>query len=89
MNTTIDTQITLPVELYQLLAEQAKAHGNSISVEVTALLTPLLMQMPPELDEEIKAWEAASDKDWLAMEETLASKEKDKTDGSVKNTVAA
>ncbi len=30
------------------------------------------MQMPPELAEEIKAWEAASDEDWLAMEETLA-----------------
>lgn len=40
MTKTIDTQITLPVELYQLLAEQAKEHGNSISVEVTALLTP-------------------------------------------------
>lgn len=89
MNKTIDTQITLPVELYQLLTEQAKEHGNSISVEVTALLTPLLVQMPPELAEEIKAWEAASDEDWVAMEETLASKEKDKTDGSVKNTVAA
>ncbi|RUT05970.1 hypothetical protein DSM106972_031760 [Dulcicalothrix desertica PCC 7102] len=73
MTKTIDTQITLPVELYQLLAEQAKEHGNSISGEVTALLTPLLVQMPPELAEEIKAWEAASDEDWLAMEETLAS----------------
>lgn len=72
---TIDTQVTLPVELYQLLAEQAQAHGNSISSEVTALLTPLLMQMPPELAEEIKAWEAASDEDWLAMEATLASQD--------------
>lgn len=72
MTKTIDTQITLPVELYQLLTEQAKEHGNSISSEVTALLTPVLMQMPPELAEEIKAWEAASDEDWLAMEDTLA-----------------
>lgn len=77
MTKTIDTQITLPVELYQLLAEQAKAHGNSISSEVITLLTPLLLQMPPELAEEIKAWEAASDEDWLAIEENLASKEKD------------
>lgn len=37
---TINTQITLPVKLYQLLAEQAQTHGNSISDEVTALLTP-------------------------------------------------
>jgi hypothetical protein len=39
------------------------------------LLTPLLTEVPIELDREFKAWEAASDEDWLNMEATLASEE--------------
>jgi hypothetical protein len=65
---TIDTQITLPIELYQAIAEKAQAHGQSLSGEIVSLLTPLLIQVPSELDREFKAWEAASDEDWLNLE---------------------
>ncbi|MBE9257578.1 hypothetical protein IQ228_09490 [Dolichospermum sp. LEGE 00246] len=70
---TIDTSITLPIELYQALFQQAQAHGYSVSDEITALLTPSLMQIPTELVQEFAAWETASDEDWLSMEATLAS----------------
>lgn len=70
---TIDASVTLPIELYQALVQQAQAHGYSVSDEITALLTPLLMQIPSELVQEFVAWEAASDEDWLTMEGTLAS----------------
>jgi hypothetical protein len=67
----IDTQITLPIELYQAVVQQAKLHGHSVSVEITTLLTPLLIQVPTELVQEFAAWEAASDEDWLSLEATL------------------
>jgi hypothetical protein len=44
-----------------------------VSREIVALLTPLLMQIPNELEEEFAAWEAASDEDWLSMEVMVAS----------------
>jgi hypothetical protein len=72
---TIDTQITLPIELYQAIAEKAQAHGQSVSGEIVSLLTPLLIQVPTELDREFKDWEAASDEDWLNLEAKLASEE--------------
>jgi hypothetical protein len=72
---TIDTQITLPIELYQAIAEKAQAHGQSVSGEIISLLTPLLIQVPTELDREFKDWEAASDEDWLNLEAKLASEE--------------
>ena len=72
---TIDTQVTLPMELYQAIVQRAQTHGHSVSGEIVALLTPLLMQMPPELVQEFAAWEAASEEDWLSMEATLASEE--------------
>lgn len=72
---TMNTEITLPIELYQALVQQAQAHGYSISGEITALLTSLLMQTPTELVQEFAAWEAASDEDWLSMEATLASQD--------------
>ncbi|MGV0104140.1 hypothetical protein NSTCB13_02799 [Nostoc sp. DSM 114160] len=37
---TIDASVTLPIELYQALLQQAQAHGYSLSDEITALLTP-------------------------------------------------
>jgi hypothetical protein len=69
----IETQVTLPMELYQAIARQAGALGHSISDEIVALLTPLLTQRATELDREFAVWEAASDEDWLSMEATLAS----------------
>ena len=36
---TIDTQVTLPVELYQAIAQRAQTHGHSVSGETVALLT--------------------------------------------------
>lgn len=72
---TINTQITLPIELYKVIAKKAHEHGQSVSVEIVSLLTPLLMEVSTELDREFKAWEAASDEDWLNLEATLASEE--------------
>lgn len=37
---TIDTQVTLPQELYHA-AQRAQLHGHSVSREIVALLTPL------------------------------------------------
>lgn len=72
---TIDTQVTLPLELYQAIVQQAQAHGHSVSNEIVALLAPMLGQNSTELVQEFAAWEAASDEDWLNMELTLASEE--------------
>jgi hypothetical protein len=72
---TIDTQVTLPIELYQMLVQQAQAHGHSVSSEIVALLVPMLGQDSTELAQEFAAWEAASDEDWLNIEVTLASQE--------------
>lgn len=69
----VDAQVTLPMELYQAIVQRAQAHGNSLSQEIVALLTPLLKQIPNELEKEFAAWEAASDEDWLTTEEMLAS----------------
>ena len=71
----IDAQVTLPMELYQAIAQRAQVHGHSVSREIVALLTPLLMlpNNENELEEEFAAWEAASDEDWLSMEGMLAS----------------
>ena len=69
----IDAQVTLPMELYQVIAQLAQAHGHSVSREIVALLTPLLMLPTNELEEEFAVWEAASDEDWLSMEDRLAS----------------
>ena len=70
---TIDTQVTMPMELYQAILQQAQVHGQSVSGEIVALLTPLLIQVPTELAQEFAAWEAASDEDWLNMEAALIS----------------
>lgn len=72
---TIDTSITLPIELYRAIVQQAQADGYSVSDEITALLTHVLMQVSTELVQEFAAWEAASDEDWLSMEATLASQD--------------
>ncbi|ALF53169.1 hypothetical protein ACX27_10435 [Nostoc piscinale CENA21] len=69
----IDAQVTLPMELYQAIVQRAQAHGHSVSGEIIALLTPLLVEIPNELEEEFAAWEAASDEDWLTTEGMLAS----------------
>ncbi|MDZ7951656.1 hypothetical protein [Nostoc sp. DedQUE09] len=82
---TIDTSVTLPIELYQALVQQAQAHGYSVSDEITALLSPLLIQVPTELVQEFVAWEAASDEDWLSMEATLASVDAVAVSHEVKN----
>lgn len=77
MNTaeTIDTQIALPIELYQAIAQRAQVHGQSVSSEIVALLLASLVQDSAELTEEFAAWEAASDEDWLNLETALTSQE--------------
>jgi hypothetical protein len=72
---TIDTQIALPVELYQAIVRQAQAHRNSVSGEIVVLLTSILMQSLTDLTQEFDDWEAASDEDWLNLEASLASQE--------------
>jgi hypothetical protein len=72
---TIDTQVTLPIELYEAIVQQAQVHGHSVSSEIATLLTPLIMQAPSELVQEFAVWEAASDEDWLSMEATPASQD--------------
>ncbi len=70
---TIDTQITLPIDLYQVLSQNALAHGHSVSSEIVALLTPVLIPASTELLQEFADWEAASDEDWIIMETRLTS----------------
>jgi hypothetical protein len=70
---TIDTQIALPVELYQAIVRQAQAHRNSVSGEIVVLLTSILMQSLTDLTKEFDDWEAASDEGWLNLEASLAS----------------
>lgn len=71
----IDTQVTLPIALYQAIVRQAQIHERSVSSEIVALLIPLVVQDSTELAQEFAAWEAASDEDWLNMEAILASQE--------------
>lgn len=71
---TISTQITLPIEVYQAIAQRAQVHGNSIDSEIATLLISLLTDST-ELSQEFAAWEAASDEDWLNIEAKLASQE--------------
>ncbi|WP_225931719.1 Arc family DNA-binding protein [Leptolyngbya sp. 7M] len=54
MNTaeTINTQIALPIELYQAIAQRAQIHGQSVSSEIVALLLASLVQNSAELAEE-------------------------------------
>jgi Arc-like DNA binding domain len=63
----ISTQITLPIELYQAIAQRAQVHGQSVSSEIVTLLISSLGQDAAELAEEFADWEAASDEDWLHM----------------------
>lgn len=72
---TIDTQVALPIELYQAIVQQAQEHRTSVSGEIVALLTCILMQSSTDLTQEFDAWEAASDEDWLSLEASLAPQE--------------
>ncbi|MCY7321050.1 MAG: Arc family DNA-binding protein [Phormidesmis sp. CAN_BIN36] len=71
---TISTQVTLPIELYQAIAQRAQAHGKSVDSEIVALLLSLL-EDATELAQEFADWEAASDDDWLHLEAVLTSQE--------------
>ncbi|BAY24076.1 hypothetical protein NIES2100_38690 [Calothrix sp. NIES-2100] len=71
---TISTQVTLPLDLYQAIAQRAQGHGNSVNSEIVALLISLL-EDSAELAQEFADWEAASDQDWLNLEAALASQE--------------
>ena len=68
----VDAQITLPVELYEIIEQRAQACGHSISGEIVAILSFLLSQPTDELEQEFAEWEAASDEDWQGMEAMLA-----------------
>jgi hypothetical protein len=72
---TVNTQIVLPIELYEAIVRRAGAYGHSVSGEIVSLLTPVLMTLPSELEREFADWEAASDEDWLTMNTLLTSAE--------------
>jgi hypothetical protein len=71
---TINTQVALPIELYQAIAQRAQVHGKSVNGEIVALLLSLI-EDAARLAQEFADWEAASDEDWLHMEATLTSQE--------------
>ena len=71
---TISTQVILPIEIYQAIAQRAQVHGNSVNNEIVTLLISLLRDSDG-LAQEFADWEAASDEDWLNLEAKLASQE--------------
>jgi hypothetical protein len=72
----IDTHVSLSIELYQAIEQQAKMHGCSVNSEISSILAASLKLPQNGLIEELNAWEAASDEDWLKMEAMLASEAK-------------
>jgi hypothetical protein len=72
----IDTHVSLSIELYQAIEQQAKIHGCSVNSEISSILADSLKLPQDGLIEELNAWEAASDEDWLKMEAMLASEAK-------------
>ena len=70
---TVNTQIKLPLDLYQVISQQAEAHGQSVNNEIVSLLSSLIIDTSSELAQEFADWEAASDEDWLNLEVKLAS----------------
>ena len=68
----IETQITLPPDLYQAIAQRAELNGQSFSNEIASLLTPLFSKISQQLEQEFQDWESASDEDWLSLEENLS-----------------
>jgi hypothetical protein len=72
----IDTHVSLSIELYQAIEQQAKMHGCSVNSEILSILADSLKLLQDGLIEEFNAWEAASDEDWLKMEAMLASEAK-------------
>jgi hypothetical protein len=71
MMETISAQVPIPTSLYDAIAQRAKVLGHSIDQEIITLLTTSLQL--DELDDEVAAWEAASDEDWLSLESGLIS----------------
>jgi len=71
---TISTQVILPIEVYQAIAQRAQVHGNSVNHEIVTLLISLLGDSDG-LAQEFADWEAASDEDWLDLEAKLALQE--------------
>ena len=72
---TIDTQVTLPIKLYQSIVQRAEISGHSVSDEIVSLLSPISIQIPRELEREFSDWEIASDEDWETIDTLLTSTE--------------
>ena len=72
---TIDTQVTLPIKLYQSIVQRAEISGHSVSDEIVSLLSPISIQIPRELEREFSDWETASDEDWETIDTLLTSTE--------------
>ncbi|MEB3292099.1 MAG: Arc family DNA-binding protein [Synechococcales bacterium] len=65
----ISAEIPIPSSLYDAIVQRAQSQGHSITSEILALLTNSLEQ--ESLQQEIAAWESATDEDWLAFATTL------------------
>ena len=55
--------------------QRAEVYGHSVSDEIVSLLTPVLIPITTELEQEFADWEAASDEDWAIMDTLLTSVE--------------
>lgn len=71
---TIDTEVKLPAQLYRAIQQRAQERGCSVSRAIVAILTDSLEM--ERLAQEVAAWEAASDEDWLTIETMLAAEER-------------
>jgi hypothetical protein len=68
---TVPTQIPIPMLMYSAIVDRAQSHGHSVINEILTLLGASLDV--ETLQQEISAWEAASDEDWQNLETDLAS----------------
>lgn len=72
---SINSQITLPTELYYSIQKRAQRQGHSFNREIVTLLSNSLTTEMEQLEEEFALWEAASDEDWLNTEAMLTKEE--------------
>jgi DNA polymerase III delta subunit len=67
----LNTQVTLPVELYRAIARKAQINDRSVSNEIVELLASALARGPNELEREFESLEAEREKSTITLEESL------------------
>lgn len=53
---TVNTQVMLPADLYEIIEQRAQTRGHSVSSEVVEMLSFLLSQPTDELVREFAEW---------------------------------